>query len=192
MAWLYDFDLNSKKHQANIELQLLDFDHLSIQVVSKDYCNVSLETSEYGIATITYKGDDHGLQITNVLEGETLTLTATPNDDYELVGWYSENQLLSSSNPYNYVVNKTIAIEPRYQLIQDDMDETYRNARRDFHTLTNIYLPRFEGLIVDYVAIGEDGPMIIEGNSFPGVFQIKPSFKRGMGLIPVYKKYMDF
>ena len=156
MAWLYDFDLNSKKHQANIELQLLDFDHLSIQVVSKDYCNVSLETSEYGTATITYKGDDHGLQITNVLEGETLTLTATPNDDYEFVGWYSENQLLSSSNPYNYVVNKTIAIEPRYQLIQDDMDETYRNARRDFHTLTNIYLPRFEGLIVDYVAIGED------------------------------------
>ena len=41
------------------------------------------------------------------------------------------------------------------------------------------------------VAIGEKGPMIIEGNSFPGVFQIKPSFKRGMGLIPIYKKYMD-
>ena len=41
------------------------------------------------------------------------------------------------------------------------------------------------------VAIGEKGPMIIEGNSFPGVFQIKPSFKRGMGLIPTYIKYMD-
>ena len=96
------------------------------------------------------------MQITNVLEGETLTLTATPNDDYEFVGWYSNNQLLSETNPYDYVVSKTIIIEQRYQLIQDNMDETYRNARRDFHTLTNIYLPRFEGLVVDYVAIGED------------------------------------
>ena len=41
------------------------------------------------------------------------------------------------------------------------------------------------------VAITKDGPAIIEGNSFPGVFQIKPSFKRGMGLIPTYQKYMD-
>ena len=156
MAWLYDFDLNNQKHQANIELQLLDFDHISIQVISKDYCNISLESSEYGTATITYKGDDHGMQITNVLEGETLALTATANDDYKFKGWYLNDQLLSESNPFNYEVKNTVIIEPRYQLIQDDMDETYRNARRDFHTLTNIYLPRFGGLIVDYVEIGED------------------------------------
>ncbi len=40
------------------------------------------------------------------------------------------------------------------------------------------------------VAIGEKGPMIIEGNSFPGVFQIKPSFIRNKGLMPKYQKYM--
>ena len=39
------------------------------------------------------------------------------------------------------------------------------------------------------VAITNDGPAIIEGNSFPGVFQMKPSLKRNMGLIPKYKKY---
>ena len=39
------------------------------------------------------------------------------------------------------------------------------------------------------VAIGKNGPCIIEGNSFPGVFQIKPSLKKNMGLIPKYKKY---
>ena len=41
------------------------------------------------------------------------------------------------------------------------------------------------------VAIGQNGPVIIEGNSFPGVFQIKPSFMKNMGLVPRYKKYMD-
>ena len=41
------------------------------------------------------------------------------------------------------------------------------------------------------VAISDKGPVIVEGNPFPGIFQIKPSFKRNMGLLPKYKKYMD-
>lgn len=42
------------------------------------------------------------------------------------------------------------------------------------------------------VAISENGPVIIEGNCFPGVFQKKASFsKNGEGLIPKYSKYMD-
>lgn len=43
------------------------------------------------------------------------------------------------------------------------------------------------------VAITPDGPVIIEGNSYPGVFQIKPTFdKSHTGLVPIYKKFMDF
>lgn len=42
------------------------------------------------------------------------------------------------------------------------------------------------------VAITKDGAVIVEGNCYPGVFQIKPSFSNHIGLIPKYKKYMDF
>ena len=42
------------------------------------------------------------------------------------------------------------------------------------------------------VAITPNGPVIIEGNSYPGVFQMKPSFSaEHIGLIPKYEKYMD-
>ena len=42
------------------------------------------------------------------------------------------------------------------------------------------------------VAITPNGPVIIEGNSYPGVFQMKPSFsEKHIGLIPKYEKYMD-
>lgn len=42
------------------------------------------------------------------------------------------------------------------------------------------------------VAIGENGPILVEGNWFPGVFQMKPSFKENKdGILPLYKKYMD-
>lgn len=41
------------------------------------------------------------------------------------------------------------------------------------------------------VAITKDGPVIIEGNCFPGVFQVKPRFdKTKTGLLPKYKKIM--
>ena len=41
------------------------------------------------------------------------------------------------------------------------------------------------------IAITPKGPSIIEGNSYPGVFQIKPSFtEEHIGLIPKYEKVM--
>lgn len=41
------------------------------------------------------------------------------------------------------------------------------------------------------VAISEDGPVIVEGNCFPGVFQVKPSLSNQKeGLIPKYNEIM--
>ena len=44
------------------------------------------------------------------------------------------------------------------------------------------------------IAILENDVALVEGNEFPGVFQVKPSFEDGkhIGLLPEYKKYMDF
>ena len=42
------------------------------------------------------------------------------------------------------------------------------------------------------VGISEDGPVIIEGNSFPGVFQKRASLSKDKtGIIPKYRQYMD-
>ena len=42
------------------------------------------------------------------------------------------------------------------------------------------------------VAIGENGPEIIEGNAYPGVFQIKSSLSdKKEGLIPKYNEIMN-
>ncbi len=44
------------------------------------------------------------------------------------------------------------------------------------------------------VAILENDVCLVEGNEFPGVFQMKPSFVKGepVGILPVYQKYMKF
>ena len=41
------------------------------------------------------------------------------------------------------------------------------------------------------VAISKNGPVIVEGNCFPGVYQVKPSFsEKKEGLIPKYNEIM--
>ncbi len=42
------------------------------------------------------------------------------------------------------------------------------------------------------VAVGEKEPILVEGNEYSGVFQMKPSLsKKKEGLLPKYRKYMD-
>ena len=42
------------------------------------------------------------------------------------------------------------------------------------------------------VAITENGPVLIEGNCYPGVFQLRPSFSKDKtGVLPLYRKYME-
>ena len=42
------------------------------------------------------------------------------------------------------------------------------------------------------IAVGKEKPILIEGNEFSGVFQMKPSLsQKKEGLLPKYKKYMD-
>lgn len=42
------------------------------------------------------------------------------------------------------------------------------------------------------VAIGKDGPVLIEGNCFPGVFQLRASLSPDkQGVLPLYRQYME-
>ncbi len=42
------------------------------------------------------------------------------------------------------------------------------------------------------VAISENGPVVIEGNAYPGIFQPRPSFTESKeGVLPLYRKYMN-
>ena len=110
----------------------------------------------------------------------------------------------SSGGMYTFVDNNGVVLAPAI-----DQDDNYFEK----HPLTNekivgfqvplfneaVELVRKAALIVPDmayvgwdVAIGEDKPILVEGNWFPGVFQMKPSFKENKdGILTLYKKYMD-
>ncbi len=50
-------------------------------------------------------------------KGKTVTLTATPEDEYGFLGWYADNQLKSSENPYQFSVREEISLTAKFEYV---------------------------------------------------------------------------
>ena len=89
----------------------------------------------------------------------------------------------------------------------DQMDNKYYKHPISNETIVGFKVPMFKeavGMVkeaakvvpeMEYigwdVAISEDGPVLVEGNCYPGVFQVKPSLvEKKEGIIPKYNKVM--
>lgn len=89
----------------------------------------------------------------------------------------------------------------------DQMDNKYYKHPISNETIVGFKVPMFKeavgmvkeaakvvpemGYIGWDVAISEDGPVLVEGNCYPGVFQVKPSLvEKKEGIIPKYNKVM--
>ena len=109
----------------------------------------------------------------------------------------------SSGGMYCFLNDKGVVITPAI----DKDDNIFGIHPTSKKQILNFQVPQFEEakkLVLEAakeipqikyigwdVAISDKGPCIIEGNSYPGVFQIKPRFnKEKIGILPKYEKIM--
>lgn len=109
----------------------------------------------------------------------------------------------SSGGMYTYVDDEGTV----YAEAIDQMDNKYYKHPISNETIVGFKVPMFKeavgmvkeaakvvpemGYIGWDVAISEDGPVLVEGNCYPGVFQVKPSLvEKKEGIIPKYNKVM--
>lgn len=107
----------------------------------------------------------------------------------------------SSGGMYTYVDDEGTV----YAEAIDQMDNKYYKHPISNETIVGFKVPMFKeavsmvkeaakvvpemGYIGWDVAISEDGPVLVEGNCYPGVFQVKPSLvEKKEGIIPKYNK----
>lgn len=96
--------------------------------------------------------------------GEVITPAIDQNDNVYIIHPISKEKILGFKTPH----------------INEAIDMVKKAA---------LHIPEV-GYIGWDVAITESGPVIIEGNSYPGIFQIKASLGNKEGLIPKYEKIM--
>lgn len=53
----------------------------------------------------------------NVYHGEEFTATATPNPGFVFSGWYNGETLVSTDNPYTWVVTESVNLTARFERI---------------------------------------------------------------------------
>lgn len=109
----------------------------------------------------------------------------------------------SSGGMYTYIDDEGTV----YAEAIDQMDNKYYKHPISNETIVGFKVPMFKeavsmvkeaakvvpemGYIGWDVAISEDGPVLVEGNCYPGVFQVKPSLvEKKEGIIPKYNKVM--
>lgn len=110
----------------------------------------------------------------------------------------------SSGGMYTYVDDEGTV----YAEAIDQMDNKYYKHPISNETIVGFKVPMFKEAVsmvkeaakvvpeMRYigwdVAISEDGPVLVEGNCYPGVFQVKPSLvEKKEGIIPKYNKVMQ-
>lgn len=155
---------------------------------------------QHGEINKLYKDSVNTLRLFTFFDGENAHIL---NSVFKIGnGGVTDN--FSSGSMYTFVNDRGIVIAPAI----DQDDKLYENHPITLQKIIGFKVPMYKEAVemvleaaklvpsIKYigwdVAISTDGPVIIEGNSFPGVFQIKPSLsKEHIGLIPKYQKYME-
>src|SRR6056297_3319973 len=70
-------------------------------------------------------------------ENETITLAASPNNDYVFEGWESDNRVISEANPYTFSVNAEQSIAAKFSIIPNASPTIEKVSGPDEHITEN-------------------------------------------------------
>ena len=99
-------------------------------ILYDNYKNTQASTTTYYPVTLSTEDKEKGavesLEESEYKAGEKIVLRAMPTEDYSFSGWYIEDKLLSTQNPYTYEVKEEVTIVAKFELKEDpEVPATY-------------------------------------------------------------------
>ena len=135
--------------------------YTSIHVMIRNLYDVTLNAGVGGSVTLQMGGTTYPANSASVTAGDNLILTATPDSNYAFKGWYVGTNLLSTNNPYTYVVQEQDAdIEGRFEENTVQMTQSYSEARTSFQTATGLVLPELASVAGMFEDLGSSMYMV--------------------------------
>lgn len=99
-------------------------------ILYDNYKNTQASTTTYYPVTLSTEDKEKGavesLEESEYKAGEKIVLRAMPTEDYSFSGWYIEDKLLSTQNPYTYEVKEEVTIVAKFELKEEpEVPATY-------------------------------------------------------------------
>lgn len=92
-------------------------------ILYDNYKNTQASTTTYYSVTLSTedkeKGTVENLEDKEYKAGEKIVLRAKPKEDYSFSGWYIEDKLLSTQNPYTYEVKEEVTIVAKFAVKEE-------------------------------------------------------------------------
>ncbi|MBR5323987.1 MAG: C10 family peptidase [Muribaculaceae bacterium] len=139
--------------------------------------NISLVANFVAIPTYTVNVSVNGngsveKSAGSVLEGNTVTLTATPAEGYKFTGWYQGEELISKSNPYTVTVTGAIEYVAKFEESSDKLLLSFAclsdlHAQQDFISdANNIRLRESATKTLEAIKEQENVDLIVLGGDY--------------------------
>ena len=92
-------------------------------ILYDNYKNTQASTTTYYSVTLSSedkeKGTVESLEEKEYKAGEKIVLRAMPTEDYSFSGWYIQDKLLSTQNPYTYEVKEEVTIVAKFEVKEE-------------------------------------------------------------------------
>ena len=92
-------------------------------ILYDNYKNTQASTTTYYSVTLSTEDEEKGtvenLEDKEYKAGEKIVLRAKPTEDYSFSGWYIEDKLLSTQNPYTYEVKEEVTIVAKFAVKEE-------------------------------------------------------------------------
>ena len=161
--WIYIESNNGKYKRINIDITF-DSQNTAIylNVVVKDLHIFTLSSTSGGSVSIKMGNTVYTSNTVKAAFGDNLVLSATPDNGHDLEGWYINNSLLSTSNPFTYEMeNKNITIQAKFVEMTSNMTPSYKEVRRQLYEISGIVLPELEDVTTSNEYFYKDTPQRI-------------------------------
>ena len=169
--WEYDGVVNGKEAKINVEIGKYTEDGrdvISIHGFVRNYYNVTLTGTAGGSVILKMGSRTFDNNVAKVNAGDNLILTATPDENYQFVGWYDGETLVSENNPCSpyRAPAKNIAIQGKFEAVPaSTMTASYAQARTSFQTVSGLLLPTLSEVSGMYEDLGANMWMVDIGNA---------------------------
>lgn len=158
--WRFIINVNGQKSLIWVGIMIdqigLDRSAIYINVTLSSYYTITLRSGEGGSVTMQKGNNALPNNTVEAFYGDNLTFVATPDNNYDFIGWFVNGVKIDDNNPYIYEVEKNSATIIAVFEEKSNMTEEYLAFKSTLYGLSGVQLPDIEGVSINNEVIVKD------------------------------------